>query len=75
MSSTWGPDATGDFPCNPNDAIALPLPDVARRLRVAVRTVQRCIARGELKVIKVGSSTRVIAQSLREFIAKGGTPR
>lgn len=45
----------------------------ASKLDVSVRTVYRLIRLGELKIVKVGRSTRVTARSIDEFIKKGGT--
>lgn len=45
----------------------------AIKLDVSVRTVYRLIRLGELKIVKLGRSTRVTARSIDEFIKKGGT--
>lgn len=44
--------------------------EVARELRVAVRTVHNLIARGELLAIRVGRLYRIAAEDLEVFIER-----
>jgi excisionase family DNA binding protein len=47
------------------------VPQTARVICTSVRSVYRLIAEGELKVKKIGRSTRVVAASVEQFL-KGG---
>lgn len=53
----------------------LTIPDTAALLRVHRATVYRLVASGELARIKIGRAARITEDSLRGFIARGGTHR
>lgn len=46
---------------------------VAELASVSVRTVQRCIASGDLEAVRIGRATRVTAASVEALIARRGT--
>lgn len=48
----------------------LTLPDVARYLRVSVKTVRRLIDEGELKRIKVRGAVRIRGEDLTAYMQK-----
>jgi excisionase family DNA binding protein len=50
----------------------LTVSESAETLRVCTKTVKRLIARGELRVVRLGSSVRIAPAALRELIARGG---
>ena len=47
----------------------LTLSDVAARLRVSRRTVERLVARGNLRVVRIGSAVRVTERELAAYLA------
>jgi excisionase family DNA binding protein len=49
--------------------------DVARILRLSVRSIRRLIAEDELPVIRVGRSVRVRPEDLRSFLDASGQER
>lgn len=53
--------------------LAVRIAEVAVALSCAPRTIQRLIRRGDLKVLKVGRSTRVVVSSFDAFVARGGS--
>ena len=53
-----------------NHDILLTLKEVAARLNVSVRTVNRYISDGTLPSIKIGGLRRVLEADLEEFIRK-----
>lgn len=57
----------------PPTKLAFKIPEVAERLSVSPRSVWRLISLGELKAVRCGRSTRVSAESVEQFIARGGT--
>lgn len=52
-----------------DDLRAYSLPEAAKRLDVSVRTLQRMAARGELKLVSLGSAKRVPASELARLLA------
>jgi excisionase family DNA binding protein len=52
-----------------DDLRAYTLPEAAERLDVSVRTLQRMAARGELRLISLGSAKRVPASELARLLA------
>lgn len=52
-----------------DDLRAYTLPEAAERLDVSVRTLQRMAARGELRLARLGSATRVPASELARLLA------
>jgi excisionase family DNA binding protein len=46
--------------------------EVARILRVTVRTVERYCAQGKLRAIKVGRGWRIPRAALEDFLRQGG---
>ncbi len=46
------------------------VPDACRFTGISRSTLYLLIARGEVEVVKMGSGTLVLTQSLREFIEK-----
>jgi len=47
----------------------LTLSEVASRLRVSLRTVQRLVSSGQLRVVKVGRLPRVTSTELEAYLA------
>lgn len=47
----------------------LTLPEVAARLRVSRRTVERLIRAGRLRAVKVGAQTRVKVREFEAYVA------
>jgi excisionase family DNA binding protein len=47
----------------------------AERLAVSVKVVYKLAAGGELEVLRVGRSVRILASSLQDFIARNTVPR
>lgn len=47
----------------------LTLDEVADRLRVSRRTVQRLVTAGELRTVRFGGNTRVTERELAAFVA------
>jgi len=43
--------------------------DVAKRLQLSTRTIDRLVAAGQLKVVRLGTNVRVRAEDLEAFIA------
>lgn len=52
-----------------DDLRAFTLPEAAERLDVSVRTLQRMSARGELRLVSLGSAKRVPASELARLLA------
>ena len=52
-----------------DDLRAYTLPEAAERLDVSVRTLQRMAARGELRLVSLGSAKRVPASELARLLA------
>lgn len=52
----------------PTDAVLLTAQEVADRLRITVRTLQRLEADGHLPAIRIGRSVRYRAEDLQAFI-------
>lgn len=50
---------------------ALTIPETAAALNVAVITIRRLIASGELRARKVGSTWRIAPQTVTEFLTGG----
>lgn len=46
------------------------LKEVAARLGVSPKTVQRCVRRGELPVHRIGGQVRISESDLRGFVAQ-----
>ena len=47
--------------------------DVASRLSVSVRSVWRLISISELETVRIGKCVRVTAESVEDFLERGGT--
>ncbi len=54
------------------DARLLTVREVAARLSVSTRMVQRLIRRGALQEVRLGRAVRVSTKCVRDFIANGG---
>ena len=52
-----------------DDLRAYTLPEAAERLGVSTRTLQRMAAKGELRLARLGSATRVPASELARLLA------
>jgi len=52
--------------------VTLKVAEVAKRLRVNVRTIYRMIERGELHGVRVGRLWRVPAVALEDYLRMGG---
>lgn len=52
-----------------DDLRAYTLPEAAERLDVSVRTLQRMSARGELRLVSLGSAKRVPASELARLLS------
>lgn len=52
------------------EPISMRVPDACRFTGISRSTLYLLISRGEIEVVKMGSSTLVITQSLRDFIEK-----
>ncbi|MFN8223397.1 MAG: excisionase family DNA-binding protein [Gaiellales bacterium] len=50
------------------DCLLLTRTEVAERLKISVRTVDRLLARGELRAIRVGSRRRVTIAELDRYV-------
>lgn len=48
------------------------VPDVARRLGCADRTIYTLVKKGQMKCVRVGRLVRIPESAVREFIAAGG---
>ena len=66
MASTVPPDTTSD---TPTEALLLTVPSAAKRLAVSTRTVYSLFTSGQLKMLKIGRSTRVAATDLAGFVS------
>ncbi|WP_447953129.1 helix-turn-helix transcriptional regulator [Sphingopyxis chilensis] len=66
--------ASGDLgPLHPSsplsiEPISMRVPDACRFTGISRSTLYLLIARGEVRVVKMGASTLVLTQSLRDFI-------
>lgn len=54
-----------------DDLHAFTFPEVGERLGVSLATVERLVARGDLRELRVGRSVRVTAAELRRFLSVG----
>jgi excisionase family DNA binding protein len=54
-----------------DDLHAFTFSQVAERLGISLATVERMVARGELRELRVGRAVRISAPELRRYIAGG----
>lgn len=59
----------------PIEPIAMRVPDACRYVGIGRSTLYVLIARGEVEIIKLGSSTLVLTASLRRLIERGREAR
>ena len=72
--------STTEHFCEPDDRtaiepIAMRVPDACHYLGIGRSTLYVLIARGEIEIVKLGSSTLVVTESLRQLIARRRMPR
>lgn len=67
--------SSGGYPLHPSspliiEPISMRIPDACRFTGISRSTLYLLISRGEIEVVKMGSSTLVLTGSLRDFIEK-----
>lgn len=56
------------------EPIAMRVPDACRFVGIGRSTLYVLIARGEVEIVKLGSSTLVVTESLRQLVARRRKP-
>jgi excisionase family DNA binding protein len=57
------------------EPIAMRVPDACRFVGIGRSTLYVLIAKGEVEIVKLGSSTLVVTESLRQLVGRRRNPR